>query len=87
MKINQRAIKTSLKMTSKAGIFAFTIFGVVVYLLAFFGTALTTTEAMATWKILVGSIGGAIFIAVLIMSVLRFSRYIIMKLSESSTNF
>ncbi len=74
-------------MTSKSGMLAFTIFGVVVYLLSFFGITLTTIEAIATWKILVGSIGGALFIAVLIMLVLRFSRYIIVKLSESNTNF
>ena len=83
MKIRKRRLETDLKMTSKAGILAFTIFGVAIYLLTFLGIALTTTEAMATWKILVGSIGGAVFSGILIIFGLRVGRYLIMKLSNS----
>ena len=84
MKINQRGLKTGLKMTSKPGITAFTIFGVVIYLLTFLGITFTTTEVMTTPKILVGSIGGAIFNGILIIAVLRVSRYFLIKLSDSN---
>ncbi len=86
MKINQRAFKTGLKMTSKSGIIAYTIFGVLVYLLTFLGITLTSKEAMATWKILVGSIGGAVFIGILIIAGLHGSRYLIIKFSDSNTD-
>lgn len=86
MKFTQRGLKTGLKITSKSGIFIFTIFGVIVYLLTFLGIALTTTEVMATWKLLVGSIGGAIFSGMLIIAVLRFSRYVIIKLSDLNSD-
>ena len=84
MKINKRGLEIGLKMTSKSGISAFTIFGVAVYLLAFLGMAFTTTEIMATRKILVGSIGGVIFIGILIITVLRVSRHFILKLTDSN---
>jgi cyanate permease len=83
MKINQRGLKTGLKMTSKSNITTFTIFGVVMYLLTFLGITLTTTEAMAIRKILIGCIGGAIFSGILIIAVLRVCRYFIMKFSDS----
>ena len=84
MKINQRRFKTGLKMTSKSGIITFTILGVVVYLLTYLGIAFATTEGMATRKILIGSISGAIISGMLIIAVLRFSRYVIIKLSDSN---
>lgn len=86
MKIRKRRIETGLKMTSKAGILVFTIFGVAIYLLTFLGIALTTTEAIATWKMPVGSIGGAVFSGMLIISGLRVGRYLIMKLSKSNAD-
>ena len=86
MKINQRAFKTGLKMTSKSGIIAYTIFGVLVYLLTFLGITLTSKEAMATWKILVGSIGGAAYIGILIIGGLRGIRYLMIKFSDSNTD-
>ena len=73
-------------MTSRSGIAAFTIFGVVIYLLTFFGISFTMTEVKATWKILAGSIGGAIFSAILIIAVLKAGRYFVMKLSDSNAD-
>ncbi len=71
-------------MTSHSGTTAFTIFGVVVYLLSFLGITFTSTEVMTTRKILVGSIGGAIFCGIFIIAVLRVSRYFLIKLSDSN---
>ena len=82
MKINKRGLRTGLKMTSKSGITAFTIFGVLLYLLTFLGITFTSTEVMATRKILVGSIGGAILSGILIIAVLRASRYFLMKYTD-----
>ncbi len=84
MKVDQRRLETGLKMTSKAGIITFTIFGVFGFLITFLVIALATPDAMATWKVVVGSIGGAIFIGLLIVVVLRFSRYLLNKLAGSN---
>jgi hypothetical protein len=48
MKIKKRGLKTGLKMTSKSGVTAFTILGVAVFLLIFYGISSTTTDEMAT---------------------------------------
>ena len=58
MKINKRGLKTGLKMTSKSGITVFTILGVTLYLLTFLGITFTSIDVMATWEILIWSIGG-----------------------------
>ena len=60
MKINKKALETSLKMTSNIGIYTFIVFGVVGYLVVFLAATLTRSDTIDTWKILVGSIGGAI---------------------------
>ena len=73
-------------MTSKAGVIAFAILGVVAFLLTFLGMAFTTPKAMATRKILFGGIGGAIFVWVLIVVLLSFVRYLLMKLVGKNTN-
>ena len=74
MKINQRALETSLKMTSKAGIIAFTTFGVVVFLLVFLGMVFTTPKTIPAWKIVFGAV------------VLYFGRYLLIKLVEKNTD-
>ncbi|MEJ2364069.1 MAG: hypothetical protein P8075_07835 [Deltaproteobacteria bacterium] len=86
MRINQRVREASLKMTSKAGIIAFTVFGVAGFLLTFLGLAFTSLKPMATWKILVGGVGGTIFVGVVIVAALRFGRYLITKLFKENAN-
>ncbi|MEJ2234671.1 MAG: hypothetical protein P8X67_12165 [Syntrophobacterales bacterium] len=86
MKIDKRALETSLGMTSKAGIIAFTIVGVGLFLLTFLGLAFTLPKPMATWKILVGASGGAIFVGVVIVATLRFGRYLLTKLFGENAN-
>ena|GEM_PF-4094593 len=68
-------------MSSKGFIIAFTILGVFGYLITFLVITLATPDAIGTWKIAVGSIGGAVFIGLLIVVVLRFSRYLLIKLA------
>lgn len=84
MKINQRALETSLKMTSNTGIIVFTVIGVVIYLSAFLGGVFTSPKALATWKILLGTIGGAIFVGVLVAGSLIIMRYFMVKLVTES---
>ena len=84
MQIDQRRLETGLKMTSKAGIIAFTLFGVLGFLIIFLVIALATPDAMATWNVVVGSVGGVIFVGLLIVVVLRFSRYLLIKLAGSN---
>ena len=86
MKIDQRALETSLKTTSKAYIMAFTIFGVVVYLLVYLGAVFTAPKEIATWKILIGAIAGAIFVSVVIVAVLILGRHLLMKLVDENTD-
>ena len=86
MKIDQSRLETGLKITSKGGIVAFTIIGVFCYLIIFLGIALGKQYSIGTWKIAVGSIGGAIFIGLFIVVVLRFSRYLLIKLASSNFN-
>jgi uncharacterized membrane protein len=86
MKINQRALETSLKMTSKAGIIAFTVFGVVSFLLVFLGMTFTALKPMATWKTMVWGIGGAICVGVVIVAALSFCRYLLTKLFGENAN-
>jgi len=81
MRIDQRRLETGLKMSSKGFIIAFTILGVFGYLITFLVITLATPDAIGTWKIAVGSIGGAVFIGLLIVVVLRFSRYLLIKLA------
>ena len=86
MKINQRALETSLKITSKTGITAFTIFGIVGFLLVFLGISFTAPKPMATWKTMVWGIGGAICVGVVIVTILRFCRYLLTKLFGENAN-
>ena len=86
MKNDQRRFETSLKMPSKVGIIAFTILGVVAFLLCFLGLAFTAPKPVATWKILVGGIGGAIFLGVVMVATLRFGRYLLMKRLGDNSN-
>ncbi len=86
MKIKKGALETSLKMTGKAGIIAFTILGVVAFLLTFLGMVFTNPRVMADWKILVGAIGGTIFVGVVIAAVLFVGRHILMKLVGENTD-
>jgi Na+/melibiose symporter-like transporter len=76
--------ETSLKMTSTAGIKAFTIFGVAGYLVVFLGLALLGKQKMDSQSILLGGILGIIFIAILIVSALRIGRLVMEKFAEQN---
>jgi Mn2+/Fe2+ NRAMP family transporter len=82
MKISRKAFETSLKMTSTAGITAFTIFGVAGYLLVFLGLAFLGEQKMDSQSILLGGILGTIFTAILIASTLRIGRLVMKKFVE-----
>lgn len=86
MKIDKRRLDTSLKITSRKGIFAFTVFGVVGYLLFFSFIAFETLKEIDTWKIYVGAFGGAIFVGAAIIFSLRLSRYILIRLIDKNVD-
>ena len=73
-------------MTSKAYIVAFTIFGVVVYLIVYLGAVFTAPKEIATSKILVGAIAGAIFVGVVIVAVLFLGRLLLMNLVDENSD-
>jgi len=82
MKIDQHALETGLKMTSKNGIIAFTIIGVAIYLIILLWVSISAIEIMPTWKILFGSVGGAGFVTFLIIFILKLNRYFILRLAD-----
>ena len=84
-KDNHRRIEMNLKMLSKVGIIAFTVFGVTVYLITFLAIAFTSPKPMALWKLLVGGVGGAFLAGVFIPSVLFFFRYLFMRKVSKNT--
>jgi len=86
MKNDERRFETSLKMTSKVGIIACTIVGAALYLLGYLSLAFTSPKPMATWEFLVGGIGGAILVGVVIAASLRFGRYLLTKLFMENAN-
>ena len=79
MKNKHLKLKMNLKMTSNVGIIVFTLIGIAIYLLTFLGVAFTAPKLMAFWKIVVYGVGGALFVGMFIVAVLRFFRYFLMK--------
>ena len=84
-KNDHRRLEISSKMTGNVGIVVFTLLGIVIYLLAFSGIAFTTPKPMAFWKLLVGGIGGALFIGVITVAVLRFFRFFLLRESKGDS--
>ena len=82
--MNKRRLETSLKMSSGKGILAFTVFGVVGYLITFLSLVFEGSDKIGTLKIFFGALFGAIFVGVSIILVMRLSRYFLLKLIEKN---
>ena len=81
-KNDQRKLEMRLKMTSNVGITVFSLIGIVLYLLTFLGLAFTTPKPMVLWKLLVGGIGGALFVGAVVAGVLRLFRFLLTNKKE-----
>lgn len=85
-KNDHRRHEMSLKMTSNVGITLFTLIGIALYLLTFLSLAFTTPKPMAFWKLLVGSIGGSLFVGAVVVVVLRIFRFLLMVKKEKGNS-
>ena len=76
-KNNDRRLEMRLKMTSNVGIIVFTLIGIALFLLTFLAASFTSPRPVAFSKILVGSIGGALFVGGVIIAILLFFRFLL----------